>query len=187
MNLFSDRKKMLDFYDIKNLIGAEVGVFAGQFSEFLIEKKPSFLYLVDFFENECASGDQDGLIPMKVDLSLAYNHLLFKYRNFKNIKIIQQNSVEFLSSIPDDHLDFVYLDASHDYEGVKKELILSQKKVKNNGLIMGHDYSINSEKCFIEYQFGVKKAVDEFCEIFKLKIDALALDGCTSFCIKNSK
>jgi hypothetical protein len=50
---------------------------------------------------------------------------------------------------------------------------------------MGHDYSMNMDKAKTHYEFGVKKAVDEFCTRHSLAIKAIANDGCTSFCVVN--
>ena len=56
----------------------------------------------------------------------------------------------------DESLDFVFIDASHDYENVKADLIAWYPKVKKGGIISGHDY-------LGEYEWpGVYKAVNEF-------------------------
>lgn len=59
------------------------------------------------------------------------------------------------SKIPRD-LDFVYIDGNHDYEFVKQDIALYYPKVRNGGVIGGHNF----EGGFI----GVVKAVMEFCE-----------------------
>ena len=52
-------------------------------------------------------------------------------------------------------LDFVYLDASHDFESVNEDLVMWVPKVRKGGLIFGHDYNNRGYK-------RVKNAVDEF-------------------------
>jgi hypothetical protein len=52
---------------------------------------------------------------------------------------------------------------------------------------MGHDYEMNMNKAKKAYDFGVRKAVDEFCCEFSQKIYAKGLDGCVSYAIKISK
>jgi hypothetical protein len=37
-------------------------------------------------------------------------------------------------------------------------------KVKPGGWIMGHDYEMNMQKARNFYTFGVRQAVDEFCQ-----------------------
>lgn len=50
-------------------------------------------------------------------------------------------------------LDFVFIDAAHDYDSVVKDINAWLPKVKKGGVIAGHDY-LNSPQ-------GVKRAVDE--------------------------
>jgi predicted O-methyltransferase YrrM len=53
----------------------------------------------------------------------------------------------------DKSLDFVFIDAAHDYESVKKDITAWFPKIKEGGTIAGHDYP---------WCDGVKKAVHEF-------------------------
>lgn len=184
---FDSREDMLSYYIKNNLIGAEIGVFEGDFSEFLFKKNPLKLYLIDIFEGICGSGDVHGNNFKYIDLSKSFLNLVEKYKNIKNIEIFKGNSHAFFNSISNNYLDYIYIDADHSYDGVKKDLENSRMKVKNNGYIFGHDYSINKAKTQQNYSFGVKQAVDEFCIKYNLNIEGIANDGCTSFCIKNIK
>lgn len=68
---------------------------------------------------------------------------------------------EEVSKLYDDNsLDFVFLDASHDYESVKKDIDCWFPKVKQNGVIAGHDY--NEDGTPGVAWVGVVKAVNEF-------------------------
>jgi predicted O-methyltransferase YrrM len=49
-------------------------------------------------------------------------------------------------------LDFVFIDASHDYESVKRDIEAWFPKIKKGGVIAGHDY---------DWCMGVRQAVDE--------------------------
>jgi len=69
-------------------------------------------------------------------------------------------STEVSKNYEDESLDFVFLDASHDYESVKNDIIAWYPKIKSNGIIAGHDYNdVGTEGC--EW-VGVVKAVNEF-------------------------
>jgi predicted O-methyltransferase YrrM len=57
-----------------------------------------------------------------------------------NINIVKQLSWEAALNYEDESLDFVFIDAGHDYESVKKDLIAWLPKIKPNGIIAGHDY-----------------------------------------------
>jgi predicted O-methyltransferase YrrM len=53
----------------------------------------------------------------------------------------------------DESLDFIFIDAAHDYESVKKDITAWFPKIKKGGIISGHDYS---------WSPGVREAVNEF-------------------------
>jgi len=54
---------------------------------------------------------------------------------------IKGDSTESASLYEDGSLDFVFIDASHDYESFKKDLFAWFPKVKVGGLISGHDFA----------------------------------------------
>ena len=66
----------------------------------------------------------------------------------------QMPSVEASEMYADKSLDFVYIDANHSYEFVKEDLRVWLPKVKDKGIIAGHDYNPVSWP-------GVIKAVNE--------------------------
>jgi hypothetical protein len=68
-------------------------------------------------------------------------------------------SVEAATKIPDHSLDFVYIDARHDYESVKEDVEAWCSKVRPGGIMAGHDY-VDGD--LPEGEFYVKSAVDEF-------------------------
>jgi hypothetical protein len=70
--------------------------------------------------------------------------------------------------IPDNSLGMLYLDGDHSYSGVMKDLIAYFNKVLRGGLIAGHD--------FLQEAYGVKKAVEDFCKIYKYEINIIKED-----------
>lgn len=64
-------------------------------------------------------------------------------------------SPDICSAFSDNSIDFIYIDALHDYESVKKDLHGWYPKVKKGGILSGHDYTPTHQ--------GVINAVDEFC------------------------
>lgn len=65
------------------------------------------------------------------------------------IKPIKMNSEDAAKMYEDQSIDFVFIDADHSYEAVKKDIMLWWPKVKKGGIISGHD----------EYFPDVKRAV----------------------------
>ena len=149
--------------------GVEVGVWKGEFSDFLLEKwRGKKLYSVDPWRN-FASGEyidelnikQDEFDQIYEDVKL----LLSQYGN--RSEIVRDISANAALSFANDSLDFVYLDARHHYEGVKEDVESWFPKVKSKGIFCGHDY-LNS--VIGETHFGVKRAVDEFARMNNLKM-----------------
>lgn len=180
MKSFPNRNELIKTYIAPHMSGAELGVFLGEFSEVLASLRPSNLFLVDLFEGITGSGDKDGNNMTYVSMSESRDNLLQKYVDNKAIQIIQSNTKDFLESIPDNSLDYIYIDADHSYEAVCIDLSLARHKVRAGGYIMGHDY--------ISPRFdGVVKAVNEFCSRYNLEIDSLSECGCPTYCIINEK
>lgn len=69
--------------------------------------------------------------------------------------IIMDQSWLAAEKFPDKSLDFVFIDADHVYENVKKDVLAWMPKIKEGGIIAGHD--------FVNYHPGVIQAV---CEVF---------------------
>jgi predicted O-methyltransferase YrrM len=67
------------------------------------------------------------------------------------ITSIRKPSVEASNDFRDNSIEIVFIDAAHEYEPVKEDINAWLPKVRNGGLIAGHDYLLPS----------VKKAVDE--------------------------
>ena len=80
-------------------------------------------------------------------------------RNFENeysrtVEFIRNYSHISSCFFDDESLDFVYIDANHDYSFIKKDLRLWYPKVKKDGWLGGHDFKA--------IQTGVVRAVNEF-------------------------
>jgi predicted O-methyltransferase YrrM len=75
--------------------------------------------------------------------------------NFYNpIRTYSKNAANLFR---DKSLDFVFIDASHEYEDVRDDILSWLPKVKEGGVIAGHDYYPYD----YNYFQGVKKAVNE--------------------------
>ena len=88
------------------------------------------------------------------DKNWLYKTFLENTKNVNHIiNPIRTTSLEASSLYRDRSLDFVFIDAAHDYENVKADIEAWYSKVKIGGYIGGHDYP--------GFQ-GVVQAVNEF-------------------------
>ncbi len=133
-------------------IAAEVGVNRGDFSERIFTyAKPSKLHLIDIWDSERY---HDGLRRVVTDR--------FADRIEDGSVVINLGySTDALKEFEDGYFDWVYIDTDHTYATTAAELRLASKKVKPEGLILGHDYTTGDWK--MRNRYGVVEAVNEFC------------------------
>jgi hypothetical protein len=122
--------------------GAEVGVDRGRFSEWMFESIPGLhLYCVDLWWWRFRGESR-------------YNSTVRRLEG-RNATILRMRSMEALAQVPDESLDFVYIDADHTFDYVMSDIIWWARKVRMGGIVAGHDY----------YRFrraGVVPAVDAY-------------------------
>jgi hypothetical protein len=165
-------------------IGAEVGVWRGYNAvDILNNTRVGKLFLVDAWAGQTGVYDDNG-VPKTVeehekDLAECKRHLRGHLPSGR-VEIVRGMSVEVAThnrSIPP--LDFVYLDADHNYEGVRYDLLAWEKRLKPDGVIMGHDFTENAFAT--RHNFGVIRAVNEFCETRGWEIVALTQEDFASY------
>ena len=135
------------FLESTRIRGAEIGVFAGRLSSYLLRTHPNlFLYMVDKWEpydsGSSASLSGDNLMDLPDHLwTFAYAYAKGRTSNVASRReIIRKDSVEAAGDIEDESLDFVFIDADHSFEGASRDLKAWIPKVKPGGLVTGHDF-----------------------------------------------
>ncbi len=133
----------------------ELGVLYGDFSQTILDiLKPSFLILVDPFEVS-EQKYKDGLATA-YSTSIEYENIVKRFKGNEKVFIERSFSYDIVDNYGEDIFDFIYIDACHLYECVKRDLTDWLPKLKDGGIMAGHDYANISD-------FGVIRAVDEFC------------------------
>lgn len=138
----------------------ELGTYLGKSAALmgsLIRKnnKKIEFYTVDIFEN--ITNDKAYHEDFQINNGNIYNQFLenIKKCGVENyVKPIVSKTSEAADRFPDKYFDFIFIDAAHDYNSVNADLHKWYPKLKDNGIIAGHDYA--------NYAPGVIKAVDEF-------------------------
>jgi len=121
------------------MTGVEIGVFKGEFSRNILERWNGTLYLVDPWRE---LSDEEYL-----DSSNHKNHQDAFAQTMESIKGFENRAFmlrglgeEMIHLFQDNSLDYIYIDGNHDYDHVKQDLELWWPKLKQGGLMSGHDY-----------------------------------------------
>lgn len=128
--------------------GAEIGVERGLYSEVLLKGNPNLeLFCVDPWM--ASAYDQKAAIHA-VDTEQSkyderYHECVKRLEPYRAI-ILRKPSLEALDDFEDESLDFVYIDANHDFPNFINDLHGWKKKVKVGGIVSGHDYAHFSYK-----------------------------------------
>ena len=161
-------------------MGVEVGVAAGNYSRHILKHwNGKRLNMVDPYAYQGAVLDRsdDELQHAGNELFAHAVVLDYKYR----AALHKEFSVKAASHFFENELDFVYIDARHDFRSVWADLAAWYPKVKVGGIIAGHDYK-NSfvRKNLVE----VKRAVDKFFLLTGEKIHVTSRDNLPTFYVQ---
>ena len=148
------------FRDKEFKIGAEIGVYKGDYAEILCQTIPDLKYygVDDWHFTE---------YPKRHIHKGKYESTTKRLAAF-DATLIRKMSMDALADFDDDYFDFVYIDADHDFDNVVKDIMGWIRKVKKGGMIAGDDYDSK----------GVRPAVDGYTKGHKLLLH-LAADGNT--------
>jgi hypothetical protein len=141
----------------KDAIGAEIGVWRGEFSRRILEiVHPQELHLIDpwafqpSYPNRWYGG---GLAQTPNEMDQIYADVVRDLGSDPAVRIHRGFSHQVVDEFPDAYFDWVYVDGNHSYEFVRKDLLRYWPKIRAGGLLAGDDY-----------RKDVKRAVDEFTE-----------------------
>jgi len=149
------------FADMGLNTGAEIGVERGEFAEVLCKANPKLkLYCIDAWK--AYKGYRDHTNQTK--LNSFYEKTKETLAPY-DVEIIKAWSMEAVDKFKDGSLDFVYIDANHDFGHVAEDIYRWSKKVRSGGIVSGHDYV--KRRSSIECQ--VKDVVDAWCYTYKLE------------------
>lgn len=149
--LLLDRENLLEQMP-KNSIVAEIGVDEGEFSQSIFDiVQPDRLHLIDVWETDRY---HDGKFKKVQDT-------FSSEIEDGDVQIHRKLSTEAVKDFEDKYFDWIYIDTDHSYETTRDELRLYASKVKDGGIIAGHDYVKGN--WITTYRYGVIEAVHEFC------------------------
>jgi hypothetical protein len=165
----------------------EVGVFVGDFARQIDDVcRPSRLCLIDAYSGQVFSCDEHGGNPRTFHGDSLHAQMRSEC-GFYGWSLHRAGSQAIMPQLPANAFELVYIDADHSEAGCRADLEAGWRLLQSGGWLAGHDYSITPGRCVnpMHYAgFGVKAAVDAFCESHGVSITAMAMDGYTSFAIR---
>ncbi len=170
----------------KGAIGAEIGAFTGLFSEVLYnELRPEEFFLIDPWEKlhgEIYPNWGSYSANMNLRTAAAKAATMHRAQSFEcDCQIVPDFAENWLpKGLRRKKLDWVYLDASHQYEKVMGDLIVIHESLDQDGIIMGDDMWVKS----MTHKSEVFYAVRDFTR--KYNYEFLRMDGHGQWAIKRS-
>ena len=136
--------------------GAEIGTARGAYAYSLARANPqATIYCIDPWQ--VYPGYADIISQQEMDKN--YLKARKRLRPFDNVKMIVTSSYNAAQNFDDNQLDFVYIDANHDFIYAFFDIFIWSRKVRSGGIISGHDYG--NKEC-------VTITVDEYVKKFEI-------------------
>lgn len=148
-------------------VGVELGVWKGRTFKHLLNALPNLeLTGVDLYAPQPENMGPEKWIKGENGHDWDHNVYYSDIVNFcsnKNGrgKIIRDYTYNAAKSFEDNSLDFVFIDADHSYEAVKKDIEDWHEKVKIGGYVFGHDIDWPSVKTAVEEKYGSNYIVED--------------------------
>lgn len=128
---------------IKNGIVVEIGIFAGRSTAVMAPiciNNNNKYYAIDNFIGGSDQNTEASIIHRQRDMKSIFIQNMEKLNLIKNINLIIGDSSSSSVNFENDTIDFCFIDADHTPEAVQKDIDSWWPKIKNNGIIGGHDY-----------------------------------------------
>ncbi|OGK52594.1 hypothetical protein A2966_03575 [Candidatus Roizmanbacteria bacterium RIFCSPLOWO2_01_FULL_41_22] len=121
------------FKELGYMVGAEVGVHRGGYSELLCKNNPGVkLYGIDPYKAYDQYNNQQ-------QVDEYYEEAKTRLAPY-DYHFVEKSSEGGVKGFEDESLDFVYIDGNHEFSHVTADITLWSEKVKPGGIISGHDF-----------------------------------------------
>ncbi len=147
------------FVEMGYKVGAEIGVYKGEYTKKFLDVGLTMYGIdpwLDYQQYHNSRGQKR--------INDLYEHTRKVIAPYPNCTLIKKTSMEALSDIPDESLDFVYIDANHLLRYVIDDICEWSKKVKKGGVISGHDffYEKRDQINIVQVPFALKAYTDAY-------------------------
>lgn len=145
--------------------GAEVGVYKGEYSVKFCEVGLT-MFCVDPWKAFYGQG-RTQQVQKRQDFLYAHTQRVLAEYIKKDCTLIRKESMDAVHLFMDEALDFVYIDGDHEFAHVAEDIVHWSKKVKQGGIVAGHDFfSTNPKANNVICQ--VQPVVEAYVKAFKI-------------------
>jgi predicted O-methyltransferase YrrM len=166
---------LLNRFGYKTMI--EIGVYKGRFADLLLSKWKDFEHYwgVDVWQEQknYVDGTNAKADEQENNYNMTYTTLTGNYGK-ERITLVRNYSTLALPLFKKESIDFIYIDARHDYCGCTEDMTNYYPILKCGGLFAGHDFQFESKRANNDWgvcangtrvEGAVKKAVLEFAKL----------------------
>ncbi len=152
-------------------VGAWKGHSVSSLANRLVKRGGEFdLYAVDYWnklpKDKELWGEYADQIPLIYNI---YNYNLHKAKVRGHVFDLFGDSAESAKFFDDRSLDFVFIDASHDFDSVRADISAWKPKIRSNGIIAGHDYHNGGVRPAVELNFDFVNVLEK-CDVWYTRI-----------------
>lgn len=116
----------------------EIGSWLGESTSIIADYiRPGIVYSVDWFKGNTGTGLEK--IAKEQDIFSLFKQNLTELGLYQYVHPFVMSSKEASVCFRNKFADVVFIDASHDYNSVKEDIKLWKPKVRDGGIICGHD------------------------------------------------
>lgn len=159
----------------RSLVGAEIGVYEGDHAAIILAAlHPDVLYLVDPWSAYEVQGEYGAWMRRTrgqaafdkwtgKDWESVYAKVTERFRNQqRRVKVRRVRSNAAASVVGPATLHFAYIDGSHEYNQVKRDLDIWYTRIMPGGVLCGHDYdaATQAEVVMAANDWGVKMGLE---------------------------
>lgn len=158
-----DREGLAElFNELGFMVGVEIGVRDGSYSLTLMQNVTDLtLYGVDPYEPH--KGYRDHVRKSTFEGFEAEAHT--KLDDWPKYYFVRKYSADAVKNIPDESLDFVYIDGDHSFYEVTHDIDKWLPKIRSGGIISGDDYFKHKGNARIH----VYQAVNAYTDAWQIK------------------
>lgn len=160
-----------------NKAGLEIGVSLGHFSQHILDKWPgcSQFYGIDPWDTAPNHSSEKASVTKQRGNERKETMRRVAPWSDKT-QMLAGFSSDRMKDVPDNSLDFAYVDGCHNYDSVMQDLLMIWPKLRNGGILAGHDIVLPSTKGVRQYHWergfggvvkplGIPGAVNDFAAL----------------------